>query len=126
MPRGDLIVASEDDRLVGSTTARTEDAMPHGDSSTPVEGNSAGENISARLQSSTPREDTARLSDFKPLPRHLMLQLDNFSKENKNQTMIAFGSDLVARGVLETITFFFLIVGHTHEDIDAFFSKVAS
>jgi hypothetical protein len=39
--------------------------------------------------------------------------------------MIAFGSDLVARGVSETIIFFFL-VDHTHEGIDAIFSRVAS
>jgi hypothetical protein len=64
--------------------------------------------------------------DFKPLPRHLMLQLDNYLKVNKNQTMIAFGSDLVARGVFDTVTFFFLMVGHTHKNIDANFSKVAS
>jgi hypothetical protein len=61
-----------------------------------------------------------------PLPRHLTLQLDNLPNQNKNQTMIAFGSDLVARGVFETVTFFFLMVGHTHKDIDATFSKVAS
>jgi hypothetical protein len=63
---------------------------------------------------------------FKPLPKHLTLQLDNSPKDNKNQTMLAFGSDLVARGVFETVTFFFLMVGHTHEDIDASFSKVAT
>jgi hypothetical protein len=39
--------------------------------------------------------------------------------------MIAFGSDLVARGVFETVTFFFLMVGYNHKDIDATFSKVA-
>jgi hypothetical protein len=55
-----------------------------------------------------------------------MLQLDNSPKENKNQTMIAFSSDLVVRGVFETVTFFFLIVYYIHEDIDATFSKMAS
>jgi hypothetical protein len=100
------MVASEDDRLVDSTVARTGGISPHGDSSTPAKGNRQAENISARLRRSTPCEDTARLSDFKPLPRHVTLQLDNSAKENKNQTMIAFSSDLVARGVFETITFF--------------------
>jgi hypothetical protein len=60
------------------------------------------------------------------LSHYLTLQLDNFPNENKNQTMIAFGSDLVAKGVFKTILFFFLIVGHTHEGIDATFLKVAS
>ncbi|KAL3692533.1 hypothetical protein R1sor_006184 [Riccia sorocarpa] len=37
--------------------------------------------------------------------------------------MMAFCSELVARGCCKTITMYFL-VGHTHEDVDAFFSKV--
>jgi hypothetical protein len=123
MPRGDSIVASKDDRLVGLTAARVGGATPYGDSSTLAEGNRARENVSARLRSSPLRGDTVGLSDFKPLPRHLMLLLDNCPKKNKNQTMIAFGSDLVARGIFETVTIFFLIVGHTHEDIDATFSN---
>jgi hypothetical protein len=72
------------------------------------------------------RGGSVGLFDFKPLPRYLTLQLDNSPKKNKNQTMIAFGSDLIARGVFETITFFFLMVGHTHEDIDAILSKMAT
>jgi hypothetical protein len=40
--------------------------------------------------------------------------------------MIAFGSDLVARGVFKTVIFFFVMIDHTHEDIDATFSEVAS
>jgi hypothetical protein len=67
------MVASKDDRFVGSTTATVRGAKPCGDSSTPAEGNRVGENVSARLQSSTPRGDTVGLSDFKPLPRHLTL-----------------------------------------------------
>ena len=50
--------------------------------------------------------------------------MDNSAKDNKNQTVMAFLSELVARGVFVTITMSFLMVGHTHEDIDAFFSKV--
>jgi hypothetical protein len=65
------------------------------------------------------------LSDFKPLLRHLTLQLDNSPKKNKNQTIIAFRSDLVARGVFKIVTFFFLMVGHTHEEIEATFLKMA-
>jgi hypothetical protein len=106
MPCGDSMVASEDDCLVGSIAARAAGATPHGDLCTPAEGNRPAKNVSARLRSSAPRGDTVELSDFKPLPRHLTLQLDNCPKENKNQTMIAFGSDLVARVVFKTVTFF--------------------
>lgn len=60
----------------------------------------------------------------KPLPRHLTLQMDNSMKDNKNQIVMAFCSDLVTRGVFETMVMSFLMVGHTHEDVDAF-SKVA-
>src|SRR5450759_2321719 len=49
----------------------------------------------------------------------------NSPKDNKNQTMLAFCSDLVARGIFDTVTIGFLMKGHTHEDIDAAFSKVS-
>ena len=78
-------------------------------------------NFSCEGQSSS----TSTSNSFKPLPRHLILQMDNSAKDNKNQTILAFCSDLVARGIFETITMSFLMVGHTHEDIDAAFSKVA-
>lgn len=61
---------------------------------------------------------------FTPLPSTFYLQLDNSGKDNKNWAMMAFLSELVARGVFKTIIMSFLIVGHTHEDVDAFFSKV--
>ena len=73
------------------------------------------------------RNDSSSSSSqsFKPLPKHLVLQMDNSAKDNKNQTMMAYCSNLVARGVFETVTMSFLMVGHTHEDIDAAFSKVS-
>ena len=37
---------------------------------------------------------------------------------------MAFCSELVMRGVFETVQMSFLEVGHTHEDVDALFSKV--
>ena len=64
-------------------------------------------------------------SSFKPFPKHLVLQIDNLAKDNQNQTKLAFCSDLVARGIFETVTIGFLMKGHTHEDIDAAFSKVS-
>ncbi len=60
---------------------------------------------------------------FKPLPENLLLQLDNCGSENKNHYLFAFLSLLVARGAFKMIQVGFLMVGHTHEDIDAMFSK---
>ena len=61
----------------------------------------------------------------KPLPRKLYLQLDNSAKDNKNKYLMAFLSLLTARGVFEEIQAGFLLVGHTHEDIDAYFSHLS-
>ncbi|KAL3702139.1 hypothetical protein R1sor_020161 [Riccia sorocarpa] len=63
-------------------------------------------------------------SSMRMLPPHLYIQLDNSAKDNKNWAMMTFCSELVARGCCRTITMSFLVVGHTHEDVDAFFSKV--
>ncbi|KAL3678871.1 hypothetical protein R1sor_021827 [Riccia sorocarpa] len=69
---------------------------------------------------------TSTQSDSIPrmLPPNLYIQLDNFGKDNKNWPMMASSSELVARGCCKTVTMSFLMVGHTHEDIDVFFSKV--
>ncbi|KAL3687115.1 hypothetical protein R1sor_013424 [Riccia sorocarpa] len=61
---------------------------------------------------------------FTKLPPTFYIQLDNSGKDNKNWAVMAFLSELVARGVFKTIIVSFLIVGHTHEDVDAFFSKI--
>ncbi|KAL3682922.1 hypothetical protein R1sor_000944 [Riccia sorocarpa] len=61
---------------------------------------------------------------FNQLPENLYIQLDNSAKDNKNWSIMAFLSELVSRGVFKTVTMSFLIVGHTHEDVDAFFSMV--
>ncbi|KAL3682731.1 hypothetical protein R1sor_000753 [Riccia sorocarpa] len=58
------------------------------------------------------------------LPPNLYIQLDNSTKDNKNWAMMAFYSELVAKGCCKMITMSFLVVGHTHEDVDVFFSKV--
>ncbi|KAL3675806.1 hypothetical protein R1sor_025754 [Riccia sorocarpa] len=61
---------------------------------------------------------------FNKLPPTFYIQLDNSGKDNKNWVMMAFFSELVIRGVFKTVFISFLIAGHTHEDVDAFFSKV--
>ncbi|KAL3678812.1 hypothetical protein R1sor_021768 [Riccia sorocarpa] len=58
------------------------------------------------------------------LPPNLYIQLDNSAKDNKNWAMMAFCSELVARGCCKMITMSFLVVGHSHEDVDVFFSNV--
>ncbi|KAL3685041.1 hypothetical protein R1sor_003063 [Riccia sorocarpa] len=50
--------------------------------------------------------------------------MDNSAKDNKNLHVLAFCSELVIRGVFETLEVNFLMVGHTHEDVDVLFSKV--
>jgi len=54
-------------------------------------------------------------------PKQLILQLDNTSAENKNHTVMAYCAWLVATGVFECVQVRFLMVGHTHEDIDGYF-----
>jgi len=60
---------------------------------------------------------------YKPLPECLYLQLDNCAGENKNRYVFAFLSLLVAKGIFKQVYVGFLMVGHTHEDVDAMFSK---
>ena len=59
-----------------------------------------------------------------PWPRTLMLQLDNAS-DNKAYSILTFCSYLVECGVFGEIKLSYLIVGHTHEDIDQFFSVIS-
>ena len=54
----------------------------------------------------------------------LYLQFDNCG-ENKNKVLIDFVTDLVRRGVFVKAKLGFLMVGHTHEDIDQFFSIIS-
>jgi hypothetical protein len=59
------------------------------------------------------------------LPKRLILQMDNAS-DNKAVAMLAFASHLVEEGVFEGVELNFLIVGHTHEDIDQMFSVIST
>ncbi|KAL3691454.1 hypothetical protein R1sor_005105 [Riccia sorocarpa] len=71
-----------------------------------------------------PRESFSVERPFTKLPPTFYIQLDNSGKDNKNWAVMAFLSELVARGVFKIVIASFLIVGHTHEDVDAFFSKI--
>ena len=58
-----------------------------------------------------------------PLPPVLNLQLDNASGDNKNRYVFAFCSLLTLHNVFKEVYINFLIVGHTHDDIDALFGR---
>ena len=59
-----------------------------------------------------------------PLPPILYLQLDNAS-DNKSKAVLAFCDAMVTLGVFKKIKIGFLLVGHTHEDIDQYFSVIS-
>jgi hypothetical protein len=59
-----------------------------------------------------------------PQPDTLYLQADNCYAENKNSYVFAFLSVLTVLDIFKDIYFSFLIVGHTHKDIDQLFSTV--
>ena len=60
-----------------------------------------------------------------PLSKKLFFQLDNCAKDNKNRYVMAFYSLLTARRIFKEVTVGFLVVGHTHKDIDAHFSYLS-
>ena len=59
----------------------------------------------------------------KPLPPMLNLQVDNATRDNKKRFVFAFCSLLTYHGVFQEVYINFLIVGHTHNDIDALFDR---
>ena len=61
-----------------------------------------------------------------PLPRHLVLQVDNTVSQAKNGFVGAFCAYVVAKHMFQTVTMNYLMVGHTHEDIDQVFSLLVS
>ena len=59
------------------------------------------------------------------LPPVLQIHADNYGGENKNKYMFAYCASLVALGYFREVRLSFLIVGHTHEDIDQQFSIIS-
>ena len=72
--------------------------------------------------SSLPPQDAEEVPK-KPLPPVLNLQLDNATGDNKNCFVFAFCSLLTYHGVFQEVYINFLIVGHTHDDIDVLFDR---
>jgi hypothetical protein len=56
-----------------------------------------------------------------PFPQHLVIQSDNTVAQCKNSVATVFLAYLVSAGWFATVTLNFLMVGHTHEDIDQLF-----
>ena len=69
------------------------------------------------------REMHADLVPAIPLPPVLYVQLDNCWKDNKCRFVKAFWSMLVAKGIFREVYVSYLLVGHTHDDIDASFGR---
>ena len=59
------------------------------------------------------------------LPPILRIQADNCWRENKNKFIFGLCSMLVAQNIFQTVKMGFLMVGHTHEDIDQVFSVIS-
>jgi len=59
----------------------------------------------------------------KPLPPILHVQMDNAVGDNKNRFVFCFWSLLVAKGIFREVYVNFMLVGHTHDDIDALFGR---
>lgn len=66
------------------------------------------------------------LSMHPSLPPTLYLQLDNCGRDNKNRFLFAFCCLLVELGVFRKVKVSFLMVGHTHEDVDQMFSRFST
>jgi hypothetical protein len=60
------------------------------------------------------------------LPPTLRIQADNCTCENKNVYMFALCAALVGLEYFQEVQLCFLIVGHTHEDIDQRFSIISN
>jgi hypothetical protein len=60
------------------------------------------------------------------MPLHLVIQVDNTARENRNQFVNKWAAWLMLRGLFRSVTFQFLPVGHTHINVDQKFSTIAT
>lgn len=60
------------------------------------------------------------------LPRHIVLQADNTVAQCKNAEVLTFLAHIVGKGKFSTATLNFLMVGHTHEDVDQLFGLICA
>ena len=57
------------------------------------------------------------------LPPILNVQMDNATRDNKNRYVYAYWSLLVAKRIFYEVYVNFMIVGHTHDNIDVLFGR---
>ena len=70
------------------------------------------------------RRTLLKLEECGPLPRRMYLQLDNAS-DNKSAQFLALLAYLIEKGCFDCIKLSYLIVGHTHDIIDQWFSVLS-
>ncbi len=66
-----------------------------------------------------------KIVGVKPLLKKLLLQMDNCVKDNKNRHLLVFFSLLTTQEIFEEVQLGFLVVAHTHEDIDESFGYLS-
>jgi hypothetical protein len=57
------------------------------------------------------------------LPARIRLQLDNTAKDNKNYVLLGYMATLIQLGLIEHAELHYLLVGHTHNDVDGVFGR---
>jgi hypothetical protein len=62
-----------------------------------------------------------KIVGLKPLLKKLFFQMDDCVKDNKNYQLLVFFSLLTTCEVFEKVQLGFLVVEHTHENIDGMF-----
>ena len=62
----------------------------------------------------------------KPMPAHLVVQADNTAREMRNSCLVQWGTGLVLKNLFRSVTFNFMVVGHTHILVDQRFSIIAT
>lgn len=60
------------------------------------------------------------------MPHHLCISADNTTREHRNQFVLSWECKLVLENRFRSVTNQYLRVGHTHIDLDARFSVIAS
>jgi hypothetical protein len=84
-----------------------------------------GANVTVECIARTLQKLAAQPERQESWPKILFLQVDGCIGDNKNRTLFAYAGWLVAQGNFKEVHINFLLVGHTHEDIDAIFGVIS-